>query len=178
MARQTKYSRKTWTVVGAGAAAISSLALAVPLATSALAGDPPSSITGITVSGYPQPATPTVTVTGTGFPSAPPTGSKKVTHFSNCTPGETGRDYPEPGLWLLDASAPNGPWGLNSFQDGAYYPSTATRGDCGGVIISSWSSTKVVFTLGSGYQSQGPSLEAGDHVCVDLNGTTGCVTLS
>jgi hypothetical protein len=149
--------------------------LAGPAFASAFTGPAVPSISSITVSGYPQPATPTVTVSGSGFGAAP-SGVSPAT-LANCEYNNTltGRDYGKSNLWLLDASRSAGLY--RAFQEGANF--SATNGNCGGIIIDSWTSREVQFTLGTGYQSPlSPGLQSGDTVCVEIKGVPGCLTLS
>lgn len=131
-------------------------------------------ISSITISGYPKPATPTITVTGTGFGARPANGISPAT-LTNCGgfANPTGLDYGKSTLWLLDGSASAGLYG--AWQFGANF--TGTNGNCGGVIIYRWTNHKVVFGLGSAYMVQPPGLQSGDTVCVSVDGVPGCLTL-
>jgi hypothetical protein len=171
------HSRR-WTAVAVaiGAAVAASAVIGVPLA---VAGPATTNVTraisSISIKGFPLPATPTITVTGKSFGKAPTKGTSPST-FANCGGSGTGFDYGPSKLWLLDASRSSGAGLLGAFQEGAN--ATKTYGDCGGIIISSWSSTQVVFTLGSGYAAGSTSLKAGDEVCVEIKGLPGCTKLS
>jgi hypothetical protein len=154
----------------ATAAAVSGL-LALPAFSQPLT----PSISSITITGYPQPLTPVVVVAGSGFGFAP-TWRISPSALADCRPfGHlTGYDFGTSAIWLLDASHSAGLYG--AFQEGANF--SGANGNCGGVIIETWTPNKVVFTLGSGYQIPGsPGLQSGDSVCVEIKGVPGCSTL-
>jgi hypothetical protein len=134
-------------------------------------------ISGITITGYPLPSTPTVTVTGSGFGQAPRNGVSPVTLTGtgcNADLEETdGLDYGTSNIWLLDASKTAGLFGAMQF--GANF--TKVDGNCAGVVIESWSSSQVVFTLGNDYRVAKVSMAAKDSVCVEIKGVPGCTTL-
>jgi hypothetical protein len=116
-------------------------------------------ISSITVSGYPKPAAPAITVTGTGFGARPANGISPAT-LSNCGGfvNPTGLDYGKSDLWLLDGSASAGLYG--AWQFGANF--TSANGNCGGVIIYRWTNHKIVFGLGSAYPARPFGLQSGD----------------
>lgn len=158
------------TVALAAAAGTSATALAVP----AIADGHPTTVSSISVTGYPKPAQPTVTVTGVGFGAAP-TGGVSPSRLSNCHSG-TGLDYGPSKLWFLDATQQSGPGLVGAFQEGANQ--SRSYGNCGGIVIESWSSTKAVFTFGSRYASDPAGLQPGDPVCVSVKGAIACTRLS
>lgn len=157
-------------VGGAGVAMASALSLAIGVQ-AALAVTPAPTVSSVSVTGYPLPASPTVTVSGSNFGPAPTRGVSPA-RLSNCGSG-TGLDYPGSQLWLLDASRGGGLSG--AFEEGELFNSTT--GNCGGIIIQSWSSTQATFTLGSRYATDGHSLESGDTVCVDVKQVPACTVL-
>ncbi len=113
-------------------------------------GTPPPSVTGVAFTG--TSADPTITVTGSGFGSSPPIGTPET-----CQSGDTGDDYGSSGLWFSDAT--QGGW--TAGQDG----------DCIGLIVSSWSSSQVVFGFGNEYANY-PAIQSGDQIEVDVQGAT------
>ncbi len=172
-------SRARRIVVGIGATiALAATAVAVSLSTASAspvaheAAAGPSIITGITVSGYPLPKEPTITVTGSGFGKAPKNGISPNT-LDNCGTGNTGLDYGSSKIWANNASTEDGLHGTTRW--GGYV--TKTWGDCSGVNIVSWSSSEVVFTIGSRYARDGVSMESGDTVCAMIKGGLGCLKL-
>jgi hypothetical protein len=132
------------------------------------------SISSITVTGYPHPATPTITVAGSGFGSAP-TGGIAPSALGGCGPAwsGTGMDYGRSNLWLLDTAQSVGLYG--AWQNGANFSHNA--GNCEGVVIDTWTTTKVVFGFGSTYGSHSWGLSSGNTVCVEVRGVPGCLTL-
>lgn len=80
---------------------------------------------------------PTVTINGSGFGTAP-SGQP-----ANC--GTTGSDFDTNQLWLHDGTG----WTAGQF------------GDCIGLIVGSWTNTSVTYTFGSGYSVYG-TLSNGD----------------
>ncbi len=113
------------------------------------------SISGVTLSG--TPAAPTVTVTGSNFGSAAPTATPET-----CQAGDTGNEYGFGGLEFQDLTEG---WGAGE------------SGDCIGLLLTSWSSTKVVFTFGNEYANYGP-INAGDQIEVTVQGATDTVPAS
>ncbi len=113
------------------------------------------SISGVTLTG--TPAAPTVAVTGSNFGSAPPTATPET-----CQAGDTGNDYGIGGLEFQDLTEG---WGAGE------------SGDCIGLLLTSWSSTKVVFAFGNEYANYGP-IKAGDQIEVTLQGATDTVLAS
>jgi len=113
------------------------------------------SISSVMLSG--TPAAPTVTVTGSNFGSAAPTATPET-----CTAGDTGNDYGFGGLEFQDVTES---WGGGEL------------GDCIGLLLTSWSSTKVVFAFGNEYANYGP-INAGDQIEVTVQGATDTVLAS
>jgi len=141
------------------------------------AAQPTPSISSLSVTGYPLPATPTITVTGSDF-GGRPSGGKSPARLANCDGTGTGLDYLNSQLNLIDASRSGGLYG--AFEEGARFNNTV--GNCGGVIISSWTPTQVSFTLGSRYVTDGTiagghALESGDTVCVSIKDVPACLQL-
>lgn len=149
-----------------------SSAAASPVAHAAKA-KAPAIITGIKVTGYPLPAEPTITITGTGFGKEPSNGVSP-NNMANCGTGNTGLDYGPDAVWANDASKEDGLYGTTRW--GGYV--TKTWGDCSGIFIHTWTSTEVVFTLGSRYARDGVSMESGDRICAMIHGALGCLKLS
>jgi hypothetical protein len=114
---------------------------------------PASAQGNLVVTGYPS--NPTITVTGSHFGPHPPTDGLPASQFC---PGDTGTDFGvASGTWFLNAT--------NQNFDGGYV--TTTTGSCIGIVITSWSRTKVVFTLGSAY---GGGMVSGNQVVVSIRG--------
>ena len=110
-------------------------------------GTPTPHITGVSVSG--PASAPSITVTGTGLGAYPPIGTPET-----CQPGDTGDDYGSSGLWFGDTTQ-----GWTAGQ----------AGDCIGLIVTSWSSTQVVFGFGNQYANYPPA-QAGDQVQLSVQG--------
>jgi hypothetical protein len=98
---------------------------------------PAPAVSKVTVSG--TPTVPVVTITGKGFgPSAPsPEPSTPV----NCVGGDTSFTYPV---------------GQLSFSDTTQGWSAGQGGSCIGLVIASWSTTKVVYRFGADYPNVTP----------------------
>ncbi len=147
------------------AAGVASLAVvAFGPAQSALAASPAVvAITGVAFSG--TTASPTVTLTGTGF-GTKPTNGVAVSALKNCPGGPyTGTDYPNAELAFSDPTTVGNPW-----SSGA---SNGHTGACIGVFVSSWSGKKIVFTFGSAYANGGGGgyvLTDGDPYVVAVKG--------
>jgi hypothetical protein len=118
-------------------------------------GTPPPSITGVTWSG--SPSAPSITVTGSNFGAYPPIGTPE-----NCQAGDTGDDYGSSGLW---------------FNDGTQGWTAGQAGDCIGLIVTSWSSTQVVFGFGNEYGNY-PPIQSGDQIGVEVQGASFTGSLS
>jgi hypothetical protein len=108
------------------------------------------SVSGVTITGTVD--APTVTVTGSNFGSTAPTATPET-----CQPGDTGNDYGFGGLEFVDVSKGYG---------------AGESGDCVGLLLTSWSSTKVVFTFGNEYLTYGAYLIPGDQFQVTVQGAT------
>jgi hypothetical protein len=103
-------------------------------------------ITSVTFTG--SPANPTISIAGTDF------GSEPAGTAAGC--GATGDDFGNL-LWLSDVSAG---WAAGQ------------GGDCIGLIVSSYSATQIVFTLGSYYTAGDFALKDGDTYQVTVIGKT------
>jgi hypothetical protein len=116
---------------------------------------PPPTVTSLTFSG--SSADPTMTVTGTDLGSYPPPGAPE-----SCQAGDTGEVFGSSGLWFDDATA-----GWTAGQSG----------DCIGLLVTSWSSTQVVFTFGNEYDGY-PPVNAGDQYTLEVQGASLSGTLN
>jgi hypothetical protein len=110
---------------------------------------PAPSISGVTFSG--SPSDPSITVTGSGFGSYPPIGTPET-----CQSGDTGDDYGSSGLWFSDITQG---WTAGQAED------------CIGLIVTSWSSTQVVFGFGNEYGNY-PPIQSGDQIEAEVQGAT------
>ncbi len=136
----------------AGSLVFGSVAVGLVLSTGSVAGASPSpSISAVLFSG--SVASPTITVTGSGFGTEADLGSPLP---AGCG-GFTGSDYSNT---------------LN-FRDNteAWQAGSAAGGNCIGLLISSYSNSKIVFTLGSFY-ALGYDLNQGDSFTMSLLGTS------
>ena len=127
--------------------------LGTPFSGSVPAYSPAPTISSVAISG--GLATPTVTVTGSGFGAEDDLGSPVPAYCGN-----TGFDY-DNNLYLLDG------WGAGQ--------GSGPFGDCTGVSITSYSNTRVTFTFGSGYgtgNNQYGVLSSGDSFQMNVLGTT------
>lgn len=124
-----------------------------------------ATITGVTFTG--SSANPTITITGSGFGSAPASPAVPVSSFAGA--GVTGFDYSD-SLYLND-------FGSHGFQAG-----NSNNGgvpDYIGLTSLSYSDTSISFMLGSFYPDGTLfSLSAGDPFLVDVAGTTFTGTVS
>jgi hypothetical protein len=113
-------------------------------------------ITGVTFSG--DTATPTVTIVGTGFRTAPPPGqSDNATSCGDYT--SNGDVYGLNGLWFTD---------VNNFTAGQ---SSSSGPACIGIIIQSWSANQVVYQFGNAYNTFAHwYLTAGDQYELSVDG--------
>jgi hypothetical protein len=109
----------------------------------------PPAISGVSFSG--SPSDPSITVTGTNFGAYPPIGTPET-----CQSGDTGDDYGSTGLWFSDATQ-----GWTAGQ----------AGNCIGLIVTSWSSTQVVFGFGNEYGNYSP-IQSGDQIGVEVQGAS------
>lgn len=136
-----------------------------------------SGITSVVFTG--NASNPTITINGSGFGSTAPATNPIYTPAGNTAPGITytcpatigndGFDYGT-SLWLQDTKSPGG------YRMGRY-DSTIDELDCIGLLVTSYSDTQVVFTLGAEYSEGGYSLAQGDPYTVYVNGaqTSGTV---
>jgi len=114
-------------------------------------------ITAVTFTG--EPTSPQVTVTGHGFGKQAPTGSPP-----SCTepPSDVGLNYAKSALF---------------FNDSGYTPWQAgTGGDCIGLVVTTYTNTEIVFSLGAWYgwsqggAAQGITLLDGDPFMMVVKG--------
>ena len=112
-------------------------------------GTPAPAISGVSLSG--PASAPSITVTGANFGAYPPIGTPET-----CQAGDTGDDYGSSGL---------------SFKDATQGWTAGQAGDCIGLIVTSWTSTQVVFGFGNEYGNY-PPVQAGDQVQVEVQGAT------
>lgn len=116
---------------------------------------------------------PTVTISGHGL-GALPTGSQPPTSSSACraehAPGDQGDNYGD-RLFFLDHST-----GLAGGLSGPYGgdPDVVS---CVGLIVESFSSTRVVYRLGSDYAKHPYSVSAGDRVLIVVNEARTTITV-
>lgn len=123
------------------AAVTTGLAVAVVCGSAVAASAAQPGITSVTFSGVHGPgvASPTVTITGSGFGAKPPKGTDdSVTTCGTYT--NNGKVY-NASLYFMDD---------NNFEAGY---NDATGANCVGVIVKSWSPTQVVLSFGSAYGS-------------------------
>jgi hypothetical protein len=117
-------------------------------------------------------ANPTVTIVGGGFGTRPqpaptfrprpPQGT--VAPYGCTTTGNVGYDYGTQ-LWLSDG-APGRIWSA-----GRYRP-TIKELDCVGLLVVSYSPTKIVYRLGVDYKAHGYHLSEGNPYQVSVRGAT------
>jgi hypothetical protein len=130
----------------------------IPAVAAAPAAQP--TITSVAFSGYygtGVPASPTVTIGGSGFGSTPPAG---VSDNSTSCGGYTANgEVFGASLYFLD---------VNNFEAGY---SDADGANCIGVVVVSWSPTQVVYRFGSSYASFDRwYLMNGDSFDIDVKG--------
>jgi hypothetical protein len=113
---------------------------------------PPPKITALRVTG--KPASPVVTVTGKGF------GTPPAPDPSTSTSCPTGNYTYAPGQLQFILT---GEW------------TAGETGDCVGLVIKTWTATKVVLSFGADYHYFQP-VEAGDAVSIEVKGTTFAAT--
>jgi hypothetical protein len=108
-------------------------------------------ITAVTFTG--TPAEPTITISGSNFGAlAPPNPSTPV----SCVPEDTSFDYGSSGLSFGETTRG---WGAGQ------------SGDCIGLLVSSYTSTQIVYRLGKAY-GEYPPITAGDEYAVTVWGKT------
>ena len=125
--------------------------------------DTTASISGVTFSG--SPSSPTVTVNGSGFASTSGTGAAPSlgTPLAPCGPNPSGNGSDFGGLLYLQDTT----HGWSAGQGGTSSSSCSYTG----LVLSSYSPTQLVFTMGSTYPTYG-TLHAGDAYSVTLLGTS------
>jgi hypothetical protein len=143
---------------GVATAALLSVVAVLAVVPAVTAGTSSPRITGIDLTG--DSGDPTVTLDGSGFGRRPPR-SFPAGHTSCGNYENNGRWYGRNGLWFLDVT--------RDWQAGS-----GTRrggGNCIGIIVVSWTPTRVVYKFGSAYGSFGTwTAEQGDDVVVSLRG--------
>jgi hypothetical protein len=97
---------------------------------------------------------PLVTITGSGFGASRPAPDPSTP--VSCVPGDTSYTYPAGQLAFTDST-----WSWTAGQ----------TGDCIGLVVTSWSNTKVVYGFGADYPNFHP-VTKGDSIQVVVEGTT------
>ena len=115
----------------------------------------PPTISSVTLSG--SPAAPTVTVSGTGFGSEADLGTATAPFVCGSA---TGLNYGNNFNFSDGTDLPEGSWQGGQGPD-----------DCVGVLISSYSNTRITYTFGSGY-SGFAGVRTGDGFSMTVLGTT------
>ena len=138
---------------GSGTAAVSGATI-TSVAFAGSAANPTITIVGAGFGARPQPAPP--------YRPRPPQGT--ASPYGCTTTGNVGYDYGTQ-LWLSDG-APGHIWSA-----GRYRPKIKEL-DCVGLLILSYSPTKVVYRLGVDYKAHGYQLSEGDPYRVSVKGTT------
>ncbi len=131
-----------WRPAAAMLAATAALALAtIPALTASAArvSAPRPGISSVTFSGTHGPgvASPAITITGSGFGTTAPSGTSDNT--TSCGPYTANGDVYGNKLYFTDDA---------NFEAGF---SNSSGADCVGIIVVSWSSTKVVLKFGNAY---------------------------
>ncbi len=114
-------------------------------------------VTAVTFTG--SSSNPTVTITGTGFGPIPPTNPPTPL---TCFPNDTSYDYGSTGL---------------SFTETTQQWTAGQTGDCIGLIVNSYTTTKIVYQFGAGYSHYGP-VTNGDAYKLEIWGATHTGTVS
>jgi hypothetical protein len=112
----------------------------------------PPTIKTLTVTG--SATAPYLTATGKGFGASPPAPDPSTP--ISCVAGDTSYTYPA---------------GQLQFSDTTQNWTAGETGDCIGLIVKSWSNTKVVLRLGADYKNFAP-VTAGDTVQVEVKGAS------
>jgi hypothetical protein len=133
--------RRTAAVLAAAATAVALATATALTASAALAATPRPSISSVAFSGTHGPgmASPTITVTGSHFGTAAPPGTSDNT--TSCGSYTANGDVYSSKLYFTDDA---------NFEAGF---SNASGADCIGIIVVSWTSTKVVLKFGNSYGS-------------------------
>jgi hypothetical protein len=151
----------TWRALLAGASLLAALAA---VSSSAAAAKP--AITSVTLSG--SQSKPLIVIRGKNFGRLPGAG-QLPSASSGCraekAPGNQGVNFGDK-LYFVDDS--------NKFSGGLSgpYKTVADVVDCVGVIVKSFSSTKVEYSLGSDYTKHPYTIKNGDSVTFVVNGAT------
>ena len=117
------------------------------------AAPPAPTITGVAFGG--TPASPTVTVSGSGFGTQADLGTPTSSYCNSLTGSNYGNN-----LYLATSPGAIGPWQAGQGPD-----------DCVGLLISSYSNTRITFTFGTGYPIFGP-MANGDSFSMTVLGST------
>jgi len=141
-----------WPLLKTGDAYQVSVLGATSTAAATVTANPAPHITSVVVAGTGGSKPPTLTVTGSGLGTRVPLNSGSPT----CTGGDTSHLFPDDDVFVTDSS--RGWTGGES-------------GDCLGLSVTSFTSTKVVLTFGAFYGSVG-ALRLGDSIEVGLLNTT------
>jgi hypothetical protein len=157
-ATTTATTTGTTTATTTASAATTSTATTATTATTGSTASP--RITSVTFTG--GPTDPTVTIVGTGFGSrpqpspsyqpAPPEGT--IPPYGCTTGGNVGYDYAV-NLWLVDSAEGRG-WAAGRYRPGV------KELDCVGLLLSSYTPTKIVYRLGADYKAHAYQLATGD----------------
>jgi hypothetical protein len=112
----------------------------------------PPTITSVQVTG--TASAPSVTIAGSGFGASPPAPDPSTP--ITCVSGDTSFTYPA---------------GQLAFSDTTQSWTAGETGDCVGLIVTSWSNTKVVYGFGADYANF-HAVTKGDSIQVVVEGTT------
>ncbi len=141
---------------------------------------PPNAPTITSVATAGTVANPTITITGSGFGSAPSANpASDVSHLANCPTspgaGPPGFDYGN-SLYVADTKANGG------FTAGQYTTTGEAQADCVGLVIVSYTDTQIVLKYGNVYDQNLPKnmyvLSNGDPLKVVVKGATASTTVA
>jgi hypothetical protein len=131
-----------------------------------------ATITSVAIDGLA--AAPTFVIHGHGFGSSLPPAVESPITSAACrnehAPGDQGGNYGSK-LYFIDSTA--------KFSGGLSgpYEGVANVVDCVGLILTSYSSSRVVFTLGSDYRKHPYAVRVGDRITIVVNGAKATVTV-
>jgi hypothetical protein len=131
----------------------------------------PAKINAVAIDG---PATaPTFVIHGRGFGSLPPAVGSPITSAAcrnEHAPGDQGGNYGSK-LFFIDKTA--------KFSGGLSgpYEGVANVVDCVGLILKSYTPSRVIFTLGSDYRKHPYSVRPGDRIMFVVNGAKATITV-